>query len=507
MGKGHLIEKLKNLWLSITIKKKICFFASSVFMSIFLLILFGMWMINFFINDFQIILENNTKSSAFVEAIEIENQCFVSYIRTPSEERKKELDKACRKTSEAIANLPHDYATLGEVGYNKGWNIRNSYETYVQKREAILKMGEDYPDYIKELYQVYQIQGYLEDYARGFMTYTLETSNNAYKQKVAYLKHMPWMILILGLVIFVIIWGLAKLMNHALIVPIVKLVNASYKITENNFLVEDVTVQSKDEMGELVKAFNKMKYETREHIKDLEEKKQMVDLLHKRELEKLEIERRLENMNLELLKSQINPHFLFNTLNVIAGMANLEDASTTEKMTRALSALFRYNLKTPEPEVAIAKELQVVKDYMYIQGMRFGSRLQFEMDCRINAEAIKIPTYAFQPLVENAVIHGISKKEDGGKISIRIVEKYHAIWIFIRDTGVGMEKEALEQLRYDLQRGATAKRGIGLGNIYKRVHAIYPEGEVEIFSRKNVGTVVRLKIPQAEQEEKGCTVY
>ena len=115
----------------------------------------------------------------------------------------------------------------------------------------------------------------------------------------------------------------------------------------------------------------------------LEEKRKTLDLLHEEELGKLETEKRLEMIKLELLKSQINPHFLFNTLNVISGMAKLEEAETTEKMFLALSSLFRYNLKTPEQSVPLAKELKVVADYMYLQQMRFGERIRYELNCKV----------------------------------------------------------------------------------------------------------------------------
>ena len=129
-----------------------------------------------------------------------------------------------------------------------------------------------------------------------------------------------------------------EILNRDIVLPVLALVKASKKIASNDFHVEDVKVENKDEIGELARAFNKMKYATQEYILILEEKRKTLDLLHKEELERLEMEKQLEAVQLDLLKSQINPHFLFNTLNVIGGMANLESAETTEKMIMALSS-------------------------------------------------------------------------------------------------------------------------------------------------------------------------
>ena len=188
--------------------------------------------------------------------------------------------------------------------------------------------------------------------------------------------------------------------------------NEMYVGGMSSSLPEDVQVQNEDELGELVHAFNKMKYATGEYIMALEEKRKTLDLLHEEELEKLETEKRLEMIKLELLKSQINPHFLFNTLNVISGMARLEEAQTTEKMILALSSLFRYNLKTPEQFVLLAKELNVAADYMYLQQMRFGDRITYRKDCSVDADKVIVPAFTFQPLVENAMKHGIDYMEE-----------------------------------------------------------------------------------------------
>ena len=190
---------------------------------------------------------------------------------------------------------------------------------------------------------------------------------------------------------------------------------------------------------------------------------------------------------------------MFNTLNVISGMAKLEEAETTEKMILALSSLFRYNLKTPEQSVPLAKELKVVADYMYLQQMRFGERIRYELNCKVEQELVMVPAFTFQPLVENAIIHGVSPKEEGGSIRIVVRQKEMRLHIVIGDDGIGMTEEELQQLKNRLKTTDAGHGGIGLGNVYRRITAMYPDGDFEICSKKDAGTVIVIDIPCREE--------
>lgn len=488
-------EKIRQTWQSLTIRKKIGTFTGTVFLIISLSVIFDIWVVKFSLVDFNGILQDNGKGSELVQALEEESRLFESCIKNPEEEREEQLEISIARTQKAVQELPFQYGKIGEKRYAKTWSIRNSYELYCEKRDAVLQMEEKDPNYIGKLYEVYDMQGYLQEYARTLMSYTIEDGNEIYQKRVPGLISVPLAVILFGLVLFCGMLELAALMNQTIISPVMELVKASQKIAANDFFAEDVNVQNQDELGELVRAFNKMKYATGEYILALEEKRKTLDLLHEEEMKKLEAEKRLEMIKLELLKNQVNPHFLFNTLNVIGGMANLEEAGTTEKMIKALSSLFRYNLKTPEAEVPLAKELKVVADYMYLQQMRFGGRISYELECLVNEELVLVPTFTFQPLVENAIIHGLSPKEEGGRIRIRIWQRKERLHITVGDNGIGMDTEQLKELRDQLRIEENGRLGIGLGNVCKRIGVMYQESRVEVYSRKNAGTVIAIELP------------
>ena len=498
-----MIQNLKKLWESTTIKKKILMFTGTVFVVCLLSVIFNVWVVKFSLLDFSRILDENTQSITLMKTLEKEKQYFQGYVKRQENVTLDVLEEVIEETSHAVYELPYDYNHIGEERYVQTSSIRNSFEVYVNKREGFLSYGEMNPTYINDLYKLYGMQEYMIKYAKNLMIDTTEISSIKYQEKVPKLIYVSWLIVIFGCFSLITMIKLAQLMYKTIIVPVMKLVRASKRIANNDFFIEDVKVDNMDELGELVRAFNKMKYATTEFITALEEKRKTLDLLHEEELDKLEVEKQLEAIKLDLLKSQVNPHFLFNTLNVIAGMANLEDAQITEKMIKAMSSLFRYNLKTVDIEVPLMRELKVVEDYMYLQRMRFGERITYDIKCDADKEIMLVPAFTFQPLVENAIVHGLSRKEEGGKVRIRIRYQNKQLFIYIGDTGIGMAEDKLCLMKEKLKSNnlkEASYHGIGIGNIYRRVNSMYPNGKVEIYSKKNVGTVIEIVIPQRNGE-------
>lgn len=493
---------LRNIWLTISIKKKIGIFAAMVILIMALSATFSICIMNFSLGGFNTILNDNSRCHDFQEALDLEIESFADYIRDATPDTRDQYVLSCVRTERCLRSLPFDYARIGTERYARTWSILNGYETYQAYRDELAETQVRESDFVERLYRVYKMQEYLQTYARRLVQVTLKEGNDSYQEKVPVFYNMPYLILAISAVFMGFVMFLTKILSNALVSPAVLLAQCARKIAKNDFTGEDPSVENRDEMGELVRAFNKMKRSTKGYIDTLKENHRMSELLHREEIKRVEMEKQLSGARLELLKSQINPHFLFNTLNMIACMAKLEEAVTTERMISSMGSLFRYNLKTSEQIVTLARELKVVQDYMYIQQMRFGSRILYSCDLKVDAEQAMIPAFTLQPVVENAMVHGLSKKEQGGRVHVRIWEQGNRLVISVADTGLGMSEERLAEVTEAMKERRTSRIGIGLGNIYKRIHMMYKQGEFRIASIEGRGTVIQMFIPQ-EKHNRG----
>ena len=222
-------------------------------------------------------------------------------------------------------------------------------------------------------------------------------------------------------------------------------------------------------------------------------------LANKARLAKVEQEK--AKYQLENLKRQINPHFLFNTLNMISCMARLEDAATTDQMIVHLGSLFRHNLRTKRQQITLEEELDGLEDYIYLQQMRFDGRITVEKSIRVQPAAVLVPSFMLQPVVENAYSHGLKSREEGGRILLRAWMQGKVLVLTVADNGKGMTAEELDAVQTKIAQSEQTGRSIGLGNISRRIGMLYPGGKMQVYSRAGHGTVVRFELPQTQQPE------
>lgn len=246
----------------------------------------------------------------------------------------------------------------------------------------------------------------------------------------------------------------------------------------------------------------------RNHIMNflIKEKNRKTVKWDEEEQEKLKFVRR--RVELSALQSQINPHFLYNTLDSIRSKALVDGQTEIASMTEILSKFFRYCISNDENLVKIREEINHIKDYYYIQKYRFEGRLQ--MDIQLEDEEIYelyIPKMTLQPLVENAMIHGLEKMARKGSVVIRIVQTSHKVSITISDNGAGMNMEQLtnlnDRMNSNLLNAGTKGRhhnGIALNNVNARIKISFgDEYGIHYRSMEGIGTDALVAIPRIDE--------
>jgi ligand-binding sensor protein len=208
-------------------------------------------------------------------------------------------------------------------------------------------------------------------------------------------------------------------------------------------------------------------------------------------IEKEMLEKKIIDLEAKNMSLVVNPHFLFNTLNCIARIAYFEHSHKTEELIYCLSDLLRYNLKQDDQLHTIGSEIDNIEKYLYIQKARFKNRLEYTIDVPEAIKAYRIPNMVIQPIVENALIHGITPRRDGGKIHIIAKETEKAVIITVADNGNGFTREALEKIKQ-----SENKLGLGFRSTDKRIKQNYGECYgLEIIKSDFSGCKVAIMIP------------
>jgi two-component system, LytTR family, sensor kinase len=212
--------------------------------------------------------------------------------------------------------------------------------------------------------------------------------------------------------------------------------------------------------------------------------------------EKLLLEQKAKKMELKTIEAQINPHFLFNTLNSIARMALIEDAPQTEDLIYNLSDLLRYNLKNIEEFPKIRDEMSNIKRYLFIQTLRYSDRISYSMSIDDSILDFRIPAMTLQPLVENCLVHGLEPKKEGGMIEITgTLSSDSEIILKICDNGVGINPELLKEFN-EKHHSPSDSLGIGILNTQERLRHYFGNNYGLTFeSLINKKTIVYVHIP------------
>lgn len=209
------------------------------------------------------------------------------------------------------------------------------------------------------------------------------------------------------------------------------------------------------------------------------------------------------DIRLEALQAKISPHFLYNTLETINALLILDENYETSKLVSSLADLLRYSISNSNRNVTIEEELEYIQNYLYIHKVRFGEQFEYTIDMDETTRHCRLMKMLIQPLVENAVIHGIENKIGVGRIAIRVWASGTKVKISITDNGVGMsQKKIQEVLAVDQSLAQQTERRIGIPNVLSRIKLHYGSSYgISIQSTVGQGTVVTITIPKTEEDE------
>jgi len=250
-------------------------------------------------------------------------------------------------------------------------------------------------------------------------------------------------------------------------------------------------IDGQDEIGQLSRHFNRMVT----NIDDLMQQVRNADeTRHELELKQKEI-------RFKMLANQVDPHFLFNALETVRMKAHCNGEEEIADIIKSLGSLLRNNLEVGQGAVSFESELEITRMYLAIQNFRFGPKLSYRLPDPAEVQGMMILPLLLQPIVENAIIHGIERKISPGFIDVSIVNESNKILIVVKDDGIGIKAERLKELinTLDDQEDDSGKR-IGLRNVHQRMKLHYgPQYGLHIASQEGCGTTVTLTFPKGEQ--------
>jgi len=447
---------------------------------------------------------------------------YLNNLNTDVSSLETEVEKyLSTKSSDALLNYYTLYNSLQEEAFNiskiKSYDqdslmlkdIGNMIDSLLSETDAAInaKRGRISSEYIAHFTRSNNISEYIKFYINNLLNSKLQQGSAKYSvinKNMEYISYLN-IILIIGSVFFNIF--LAILFTYTITKPIIQLSNSAVKVSKGDFDIKPLKIRTNDEISILGEAFNKMVINIRNYISEIKNQAEIEKRLKEQEMQNLKMKSLLKDAELKALQSQINPHFLFNTLNTAAQLAMMEGAEKSSEFIENISDLFRYNLRQLDTAVTLKDEIKNVKTYMYILKTRFGDRINFSLNVDENVLDVKIPCTVIQPVVENAFIHGLEDVESGGNITLNVTKNHNRVYIEVLDNGIGMSDDRIKAiLSADNAEDLTKKHvtGIGMHNIINRLRLFYNIPEVDdvikIESHIGTGTSVILKIPVIKGE-------
>ena len=378
-------------------------------------------------------------------------------------------------------------------------NIRSISEEYIRTADRAVeaKRGRNVVKY-KEYYDdADRLFSYINSYIYSLNSCQLQCNSHNYEALFTSLKYSETANLTILCMTSALVTLLVFLLTRGITDPLQRLAEAAEQVANGSLVAEVSGPVTNDEVGIVTAAFNQMVVSLKDNM---EQARQRIALESAMKEKQLLMEAHLKDTQLKYLQSQINPHFLFNTLNACAQLAMLEGADRTYTYVQNVADFYRYNVRKKDGVATLAEEIGLVNNYIYIINVRFSGEIHFIKEIEEGVTDVPMPAMILQPLVENSINHGLRDVEWEKKIWLSVYRENNRICVSVRDNGIGISPEQMQSiLNNDLNGNGLQEHttGVGLRNVIGRLRLFYNRDDVmEITSTgSGMGTEVAVFIP------------
>lgn len=449
-------------------------------------------------NEMDLVYQDNMKLNELSNSLTLVQQSMTEYLNTKTSDslndyyiNEQEYNKLIRELNTNV--VADDYALMER-------DIRYMSEEYlaITERAIEAKRGRNVEKYSQEYEEASKLYDYISTYIASLNSEKFKSNSLNYNELISAFNIFASVSVIVMITAIVASSLFVIIFTRNIIEPVRKLAKSADEVANGNFEIETIEVMSGDEIGVVTGAFNKMVISIRQYIQQI---KDNMDNERKMKEKELMIEATLKDAQLKYLQTQINPHFLFNTLNAGAQLAMMEDAERTYDYIQNTAEFFRYNVREGNTIVKLKDEINLIDHYIYILNVRFSGEIKYEKIIDEGTEDIAMPSMILQPIVENSVNHGIRAMEGRGKIILHAFRDGEDIVVSVKDNGTGMSQEMIDkvlkgELRDDEKPLPAGVHGIGMDNIIKRLR-LYTDREdcVNIISEgEDMGTEIVIRL-------------
>ncbi len=476
-------------WQDISIRTKSVLLMGVMLVSMWTLVVLAMQQLRAFSGQSDVIMDEYMDITGFLDTFSAENVALEMYIRpTPSADALENYLAASQDTDRQLRELRPNWNQDLREEYLLKQAICNAMEHY-RKSQAVLLSIEERENLIPQYLSLKTQSAYIDGYTRDLLHSRMVQGGEQWERIAAanarsnrqFFGFLAAATVLMGLVLLIF--------TRSILEPLTELGRAADRIGNGQYDAPPLAVCGSDELGRTARSFNLMQTEIRRTIHAQEKQSEMEKHLLEKEVEAAQMQRTLQEGRFAQLQSQINPHFLFNTLSTIAALAREEGAPLSEDLILRLSSFFRYSLESDEKMVPLGREIQLLQDYMELQETRYGERITMEIRSDPKLEQVAVPKFILQPLVENSILHGLRTRPSGGHIRVWARRGRQGVTITVTDNGCG----------FDTGRQPAAgggRRSVGLENIAERMEL--SGGRLKVFSRPGIGTVARIIVGGGE---------